>query len=353
MPINRDFFDPDELTSQIRTALAEMEINSPTSLAPYLPSETLDDIEYEAEAGQGGLIEAAMYRAFEAELPLGRDEALGNLRGRIHPLGQKIPLFEEERLRLRNDSEAALRANITRKARRAAQAVAIAVDIKRADAITTGKLTFVGNNQDFVVDFGRRADFTTTAANLWTDTTNSDPIAYLQSLADLYEAENGFRPEEMLTSTQVRTAFYRHPKVNAAAWGSAYNSSITALAPEANVSGLLGQYDLPAFRTVQGKVKVRNNDGTNTIRNLIPSDSLTMLTRQGDPAVAGSSMFGRTFWGVTIEATKANWGITEWPGIVGAVFDNDDVPARMWVAASAIAMPVPVNPNFSLTAKVV
>ncbi len=352
MPINRDFFDPDDLTSQVRVALAEMEINSPTSLARYLPSETLDDIEYEASAGQGGLIEAAMYRAFEAELPIGRDEALGQLRGRIPPLGQKIPLFEENRLRLRNDSDGALRADINRKSRRAAEATAIAVNIKRGEALADGKLTFVGNNQDFVVDFGRNAAHTTTAAQLWSDTATSDPVVYLQTLCDLYEATNGFRPQEILTSTQVKNAFYRHPKVNGAAWGSVNSPNITRLAPSSAVDSLLGEYELPSFQTVPGKVKVRNNDGTNTIKSLLPSDSIILRPGAGDAAVAGSSTLGSTFWGVTVEATKSSWGISEWPGIVAAVFDNDDVPSRLWVAASAIAMPVLVNPDYSLKAKV-
>ena len=352
MPINRDFVDPDELTSQVRTELARLEINSPTSLARYLPSETLDDIEYEADAGQGGLIEAAMYRAYDAELPIGRDEELGQLRGRIPSLGQKIPLLEENRLRLRNDSQQALTSNIERKAKRAAEAVAIAVNIKRGEALANGELTFVGNNQDFVVPFGRRGDFTTTAADLWSDP-DADPIEYLQDLADLYETENGFRPAEMLAPSAVRNAFYRHPKVNAAAWGSQNSPDITRLAPASNVTSLLGEYDLPTFTTQQGKVKVRNNDGTNTVKTLIPGDSLIMLPGSGDPAVAGSSTLGSTFWGVTIEATKSSWGISEWAGIVAAVFDNDDVPARLWVNAVAIAMPVLVNPNYSLKAKVI
>jgi len=351
MPINRDFVDPDELTSQVRTALAEMEVNSPTSLARFLPSETLDDIEYEADAGQGGLIEAAMWRAYDAELPIGLDEELGQLRGRIPSLGQKLPLLEENRLRLRNDSEDALRRKVERMGKRAAEAIAIAVNIKRGQALANGSLTFQGNNQDFTVPFGRRGDFTTTAADLWSDP-DADPIAYLESLADLYETENGFRPEEMLTTTQVRNAFYRHPKVNAAAWGKDYNADITRLAPASAVDAMLGQYELPTFTSINGKVKERNNDGTQTVRSLIPTDSLIMLPGSGDPAVAGSSTLGSTFWGVTIEATRSNWGITEHPGIVAAVHDNDDVPARMWVSAIAIAMPVLVNPNYSLKAKV-
>ena len=351
MPINRDLVDPAELTSQARTALADLEINSSKSLAPFLPSETIDDIEYEADAGQGGLIESAMYRAYDAELPIGRDEALAQMRGRIPSLGQKIPIFEEDRLRLMANAEQGLTAAIERKAKRAAEAVAIAVNVKRGEALATGKLKFVGNNQDFEVPFGRRADFTTTATDLWTDPT-SDPVAYLETLRDLYLDENGFEPGAILTSTSVRTAFYRHPKVVNAAMGRDA-SEYGQLAPDGNVAALFGQYDLPGFTVRGGRVKLRNNDGTNPVKDLLPRDSIILLPPAGNPAIAGSSELGSTYWGQTVESTRPEWGLSEYAGIVAAVHDNDDVPARMWVSALAIAMPVLLNPNYSLCAKVI
>lgn len=349
--INRDYVSPAEITSQTRTALAELEVNSPNSFAEYLPSETIDDIEYEADAGQGGLIEAAMYRAYDAGLTVGRDETLGKMRGRIAPLGQKLLLLEEARLRLRNDSQAALTANIERKAKRIAEAIAIQVNIKRADALAFGKLTFEGNGQDFDVDFGRRPDFTNTAAELWSDPA-SDPIEHLGLMADLFEAENGFRPTKFLTSLAVKTAFYRHPKVTAMAVSSIGN--LNRMASPAEVDALLSLYNLPGFTVKAGRVKTRKNDGSELVRFLIPQDSIIMLGDPGSAEVAGSSELGATYWGVTVEATRSNWGIeqAEWAGIVTAVFDNDGVPAVMSVEGSAIATPVLHNPNYSLKTKV-
>ncbi|AET09769.1 main capsid protein [Gordonia phage GTE5] len=353
MPINRDYVDPAEITRQVRVALAEQDINGPNTLAPYLPSETIDDIEYSADEGQGGLIEAAMYRAFDAELPLANDEALGQMRGRIHPLGQKIPLMEEDRIRLRNGAESGLTNYIDRVARRIARAVALQINLKRAEALALGKLVFVGNDQNFEVPFGRRADFTTTAAELFTDP-DSDPIQYLSDLNELYLDENGFEIGEFLTSTQVKSAFYRHPKVVNAAMGRDA-ATYGQLAPDANVAALLAQHNLPGFTVKGGRVKVREVDGSRTIKDLLPRDSIIALPAGGDPAVAGSSELGSTYWGKTIEADKPAWGLSEedGPGIIAAVHDNDDVPARMWVSAHAIAMPVLINPNYSLCAKVI
>lgn len=353
MPINRDFVDPAELTNQTRVALAELEINSPQSLAPFLPSETIDDIEYEADAGQGGLIESAMYRSYDAELPIGRDEALAQMRGRIPSLGQKIPIFEEDRLRLRAGAEQGLTAAIERKAKRAARAVAIAVNVKRGEALATGKLQFVGNGQNFEVPFGRRADFTTAATDPWSDP-DSDPVAYLEDLRDIYVDENGFEPGAILTSTAVKNAFYRHPKVNNAAAGRD-QSQFGSLASPESVTALLGQYDLPGFTVRGGRVKLRNLDGSNTVKDLLPRDSIIMLPPAGNPGEAGSSELGATYWGQTIESGRPEWGIAEeeQSGIVAAVHDNDDVPARMWVSALAIAMPVLLNPNYSLVSKVI
>lgn len=353
MPINRDYVDPAELTNQVRVALADQEINGPNSLAPYLPSETLDDIEYEADTGQGGLIEAAMYRSFDAELPLANDEALGQLRGRIHPLGQKIPLMEEDRLRLRAGAEDGLRAYIERVSKRVARAVALQINLKRAEALATGKLVFVGNNQNFEVPFGRRADFTTAATDLWTDP-DADPIGYLSDLNEAYLDENGFEIGQFLTSTRVRSAFYRHPKVVNAALGRDA-AQFGSQAPAAAVDALLAQHDLPGFKVLGGRIKVRNKDESTSIKDLLPRDSIIAVPGAGDPAVAGSSELGSTYWGRTIEADKPEWGIApeEGAGIVACVEDNSGVPARMWVSATAIAMPVLVNPNYSLCSKVI
>ncbi|QAU07275.1 major capsid protein [Gordonia phage NosilaM] len=356
MPINRDFVDPAELTSQVRVALADQDINGPNTLAPYLPSETVDDIEYETETGEGGLIEAAMYRAFDAELPLTNDEALGQARGRIHPLGQKIPLLEEDRIRLRNGAEDGLRAYIDRVSRRIAKAVALQINLKRAEALATGKLHFVGNRQNFDVDFGRRADFTFTAADLFTDL-DVNPFQVLEQMNQNYLDENGFEIETFLASQQVKNAFYRHPMVTALAFGRKV-SDIDAgmVAPASAIDALFGERDLPGFTKTGGRVKVRNLDESVTIKDLLPRDTLIAVTTKGDPAVAGSSVLGSTMWGKTIEADKPDWGLTDQgdgPGIVAAVHDNDDVPARMWVSAHAIAMPVLINPNYTMAAKVI
>ena len=87
MAINRDLVDPAELTSQVRVALAEQDINGANTLAPYLPSETLDDIEFEAGsfgvrgAGEGvktltiGEVALATFAAHD--LPDGVDTIIG------------------------------------------------------------------------------------------------------------------------------------------------------------------------------------------------------------------------------------------------------------------------------------
>lgn len=352
MAINRDYVDPDELTTQVRTALADQDINGPNTLADLLPSEVLDDIEYEADAGQGGLITAADYRAFDGTLTIGRDEALGALRGRIHPLGQRIPLMEEERLRMRNNSEQLLRSAIERMAARAAKAVALQINLKRAEALFTGKLHFEGNGQNFDVDFGRRPDFTKTAVDLWTDP-DSDPFTQLEEYVDEYETVNGFKPEKAITTLGVQRALFRHPKVMAAALGVKVSDLGERRASGEQINAVLDQYGLPRFEVRGGKIKVRNKDHSETVKDLLPQGQILFLQGGGDAAVAGSSSLGFTAWGTTLEATKSAWGISDQPGIVAAVFETEDIPSRMHVVASAIGMPVLNNPDYAMSVKVV
>ena len=47
--INRDFLEPEIATTIARRTLAEFEFNDQTSLAAYLPSQEVNDIEYEID----------------------------------------------------------------------------------------------------------------------------------------------------------------------------------------------------------------------------------------------------------------------------------------------------------------
>lgn len=352
--VNRDFIEPEVAISLARNELADFEINSGSSLAGYLPSQEVADVEYEIEKNSNDLITAANWRMFGGNTTSERWGEGEKARGRLMPLSRNFILEEETRLRMRNDSHNAIRLETATLVRRAARAIALQVNLQRANALVNGRVDIFGSGGlRQTVDFGRKAEFNVTAPTLFTDPA-SDPIAYIEALVDLYELENGFRPAEMLMSTAVRRAIFSNPKVSVMATN---NKEATRRATDGEVNALLEMYGLPPIKIIQNnRVKVDNLDtGQTEVRSLLPEDSIIFTAGQGDPREPNSSIYGRTLWGKTLSAdtpefrSASEMGL---PGIVAAVIE-EGWPSHLEVIADAIVMPVVYSPNYTLKAKVI
>lgn len=354
--INRDYIEPETLTTYARRALADFEFNHPSSLASYLPSQEVPDIEYTIEGGQDGLITAANWRMFNGNTT---SETWGQgkqYRGEMMPLSRNFILDEQTMLRRRNSGGNEIARNASDLVVRAAKAIALQVNLQRGNALANGKIEINGSGGlRNVVDFGRKPEFTTTAATLWTDD-SSDPIEDLILWAEAYENENGFRPEKMIVSTTVKQALMRHPKVVQYAYGNA--EILKPRATPGQLSALFTELELPVIETIRnGKVQVDDLDsptGQTKIVDLLPQDSLIFVPASGDPSAPDSSEFGRTLWGQTISADLPEFQLEsgDLPGIVAAVI-SEGWPAHEEVIADAIAMPVVYNPNYTLRATVI
>lgn len=354
--VNRDYINPETLTSLARRALADFEVNSPSSLAAYLPSQEVPDIEYEIEKGQDGLITAANWRMFGGNTTSETWGQADRARGRMMPLARNFVLDEETLLRQRNSGGDQIARRASTLTERAAKAIALQVNLQRGNALANGRINITGSGglrQE--VDFGRKPEFTTTADNLWTDE-SSDPIEYLSTLAEVYEQENGFRPEKMIVSTKVKAALLKNPTVVGYAYGDSNN--MKPRATPGMLSSLFAELDLPQIDTVgNGKVQVddfESGTGKTKVVDLLPQDSVIFVPAAGDPTAPDSSEFGRTLWGQTLSSDLPEFQMKsgDLPGIVAAVI-NEGWPANMQVIADAIAMPVVYNPNYTLRAKVI
>lgn len=350
--VNRDFLEPEVAVSLARRELAEFEANDPSSLAGYLPSLEVDDIEYEIEVGgSDGMITAANWRMFNGNTTSEKWGEGAKSRGRLMPLSRNFTLDEETRLRMRNDASSAIERESAKLVRRATRAIALQINYQRANALANGKVEIKGSGglrQE--VDFGRRDDFDTVAPTLFSDP-GADPLAQIEAYADLYEEENGFRPEQVMMSSEVRRIISTHPAVVLGATGNPDKPRASV----AELQALFDQYDLPTIVNLPtNKVKVDNLDtGETEVKSLFEKDSLLFTPRAGDPMAPEASIFGRTMWGRTLSGDTEDFGLANehLPGIVAAVIE-DGWPSHLEVIADAIAMPVVFNPNYTLKAKV-
>lgn len=344
MLLNTDIIEPSTLTGYVRAALADMQLNRFT-LARWLPNRTIDDLQYRLVAGGAGLAEAATFRAYDAESPIGSRPGVTRITGELPPVSRKVRLGEYDRLRQRRASDELVQNAVLDDAERMAAAVAARLEMARGEALYKGKLDISENGVVATVDFGRAAGHTVTAATLWTDATNADPLADLLSWVDTYVSANGEMPGVILTSTRVVRLMGAASKFKVLAASIAGTPGVVA---PAAINQILAVYGLPPIETYDAKVSV----GGSATR-VIPDDRVLLLPAAGDPADGMSSELGATLYGTTAESLEPEYGIVDGdqPGIVAGAYNTKD-PVAVWTKAAAIALPVLANPNLTFAADV-
>lgn len=81
--------------------------------------------------------------------------------------------------------------------------------------VITMKIKGETADKTVVVDFLMPAThkITLTTTDLWSDTTNSDPVTKLQTWASLIRQDSGINPTDVVMGTDAATAFIKHPLV--------------------------------------------------------------------------------------------------------------------------------------------
>lgn len=90
-----------------------------------------------------------------------------------------------------------------------------AEEVQAASALNTGTVSCVGEGINVQVDFGMPAahKVTLTGTDLWTDTTNSNPLDDLVDWCNLVSQASGIVPGKAVLGLDVAKAFINHPKV--------------------------------------------------------------------------------------------------------------------------------------------
>lgn len=344
MTLWTDVITPAALTGYARQALADRE-RAKGSLAAYLPNRTVDDIVARFVAGANGLLDAAEYRSYDAEVSIGEPEDAKRITLELPPLGRKFRVSEYEQLRLRGNVDPDIMlGHVTRYAARAAYAVSDRLEIARGKVLDTGVAAINENGFVASADFGRRADFTTTAATLWS-AAGAKPLSDLRTWRDAYVDENGEAPGSILTSQKVLNALMASAEFKGLATNSGTAPSVVT---QEYVNSVLVAYGLPTITVYDRRARVAG-----TAVRVLPDDKLYLLPAAVDAYNAEGTDLGGTWWGTTLEASEPDYGIAgpDRPGIVVGTFKTHD-PIGVWVHSAAIGLPVLANANLSFAAKV-
>lgn len=338
-----DIIDPATLTGYARAALADYEARR-GSLARWLPNRDVADVVVRFVQGQTGLQDIANFRAYDAEIEVGKRPSGKRVTLELPALGQNLPVSEYEQLRARggNVSDAQALVTIQNVTRMAVQAVSDRMELLRGTVLTTGIATVTGNFQ-MSDDFGRAAGLTLTAPALWS-VAGTDRLGQLQTWSDLYLDTNGEAPGSIVMSTRA---------LRALASGTQFQTQLlnggARNATEQEVRDLVVAAGLPPIYLYDRRVSVNG-----TVTKAIADDRVLMLPAPVAEDDWMGTQLGATFWGRTLSSLESGWGIAEadQPGVVAGVYRNPKPPMGIEVVSDAIGEPVLANANLSLCADV-
>jgi hypothetical protein len=339
MQLFTEYATPAELTGYAREALRDREENQ-FSLNRWLPNATINDLTFRFNRGGGGLVEAAVFRAYDAESDIGSRAGGARVSGELPPLSRKMPVGEYEQIRMRNvDTQASeIRDAMEADAVKLVSAIAARMELARGQALFTGAVTIAENNVQAAVDFGRASGHSVTAATVWSDTENASVYDELQAWLDVYNTTNGTLPAYTLMSRKIYNYLRRNKQLRELAFSGA-STSPTVLTRDA-LNAVLGDFDIPPVVIYDAKVSV---GGTAT--RVTPEDKILFLPEQGEAA-------GKTLWGVPVEANDPRYGLQgDGAGVAVGAYKSED-PQTVWTRATAIALPVVAAPDLTFVADV-
>lgn len=338
MQLITEYATPAELTGYAREALRFREENT-LNLNRWLPNETINDLTFRFNRGGGGLTEAAVFRAYDAESDIGTRSGGARVSGELPPISRKIPVGEYEQIRMRNvDTQAAeIRDAMEADSVKLVNAIAARLELARGEALFSGAVNLNENGVQASVDFGRSASHSVTAATLWS---NIAAPAYDQLMAwlEVYNDTNGTLPATMLMSRKIYNALRKNTQIISLAFAG--QSGAPGVLTIDGLNSVLGAYDVPPIEIYDAKVSVAG-----VATRVTPEDKLLFLPPQGDAA-------GKTLWGVPVEANDPRYGLAgDSAGVAVGGYKSED-PQTVWTRATAIALPVVAAPDLTFQADV-
>lgn len=175
-------------------------------------------------------------------------------------------------------------------------------------ALTTGKITLSepatsssrGLTGNF--DYGVNSNRFKTVDPLWDDD-NTDVIASMETEAEIFRVQNGFRPQVAIAGTDVIQVLIKHPKVQLAVFGTNLVGRMLSLA---ELNAFLFAHRLPVILEYTRTAEINTAGTTETI---LPAGAFVML--QGTVTTAAGMLngvigaYGTTDRGPTMEAISA------------------------------------------------
>lgn len=330
-----DIINPAELTEAARLEAASFDAAA-QSYAPYLPYRGVDDILYAYNKDGAAFIDEAVYRAFDAESPIGARPSGSRITGEIPAISRKIPVSEYAQLRLRNAPDGSIVDQVFADAENLAKGIMARVARARATLLETGNVAINENGYISTYTSGRHASLTPTdlaGTAVWSDYDDSTPISDVIAWSELIRGRVGVSPTVLRVSATVMAHLQQCDEVR----GAFVTASLAPLRVSREAVN-------DAFLALAG-VRVEVDEPPAGMTN--PRDVTKVIL------LVDTFPVGQTLFGTPVEASEPGYsGVSAAPGIYAGVWKEPD-PVTPWVKAVAITLPILTIPDATLSCKVI
>ncbi|WP_106507501.1 major capsid protein [Brachybacterium timonense] len=240
MKLMTDLIDPAAITGFAREKGDQFDA-APGTLSGLFPNETVDGLTAAWTVGSNSN-DLASFRAFDAESKIGGGIGLEKRQASLAAVSIKERFGEYDQLIRRGaNAPETVEAAADRLAEKVAKATIDRIILARGEVLATGKLAI--NEDGFIqnADFGRRPDFTVTAANLWD--ADGDPIQDLETWMAAFEEENGVTPDVLYVSRKIQSVLMRSEKLRAY-----FGPTAAPMLTDTEINQQLAARGLPAVR---------------------------------------------------------------------------------------------------------
>ncbi|KMV23341.1 major capsid protein [Mycobacterium heckeshornense] len=217
------------------------------------------------------------------------------------------------------------------------------IELAWGDVLSDGVLTIDENGVQQQVDYGIPTNQKVTAPTLWSDTTNSDPLADLIAWFDVWVAQNGTPPGRFLTSLEVVRNLQVNKNLIAAIKGTQTGATHVTLD---EISALFNGYQLPPISMSSVYNSFFDVDGVTT--RPLPANKFLFLP--DDPGTLGFTAWGTPT--TVLELNDNNVQVESAANIIGILVREEQPPFQKRTFVDAVALPVIYDPRKILVATV-
>ncbi|RJO74166.1 hypothetical protein D5S18_18610 [Nocardia panacis] len=291
---------------------------------------------------------AAKFRNWDGNFWISpRDTGLEK-RVRMLPLGGQLAQGEYERRQMEfarygGTIQSVLTDAIYNDLERLTASILNRIELAWGDVLADGVLTINENGVSQQLDYAIPTNQVVTAATLWSDTTNSNPLLDLIAWYDVYVALNGSGPGQFLMSLPTSRQLQANKNLINQIKGA--QTGVTNVSLE-DISTLFMSYGLPPISMDNVYNSKFDVDGVTT--SAMPTNKFLFLPED-------LSTLGFTAWGTpttVMELASNNVQVETASGIIGILVREDQPPFQKRTFVDAVALPVLADPRKMLVATV-